>query len=254
MNHTQLLVTKQNTDNGLIVYLKPKTSYVMAPLLIQEIRSFQNQLVNDYYSNPWDHILYIIWSYHPGKITLKGLDFSFIYSCLEKGDRDSVINYLNDTFELLFLNYIGLDLPIINCSIIERPFSGCGREFFFMNQINFIKNNHFQHSSDDKDSNLERIDIKSAIKKNYFPDSIYEDNVYYTFLRKNLEKMKTIISDFEFKKRSPEELNNKKKIFDMKRDEALNKIVSAYDKNNNIIKRFSDLQKHEHYCMVSKIQ
>lgn len=252
MNYTQLLVTKQDTDNGLIVCLKPKTSYVMAPVVIQEIRALQKQLVSDYYSNPWDHILYIIWCYYPGNITLKGMDFSFIYTCLQRGDRDSIRNYVNDIFELLFLNYIGLGLPVINCSFVERPFCGCNREFFFMNQINFIKKNFFNHPLACQDNDVEPVDIKSSIKKSYFPSSIYEDNAYYVFSRKNLDKMKEIITAFPFKTRSPEELNNKKMIFDMKKEETLNKIFSAYDKDNNIIKKFSDLQKYEHNCMRSK--
>lgn len=250
MENIQLLITHQVEKNGYCVFLKPSTPYLISPSLVHEIHNFQDYIINKYYSKPWDDILYIVWCFHPGKITLKGLDFEFIYNNLALDKLDAIENYIKGTFDFLFLNYVGLGLPVINCSIVDRPFWGCTRELFLMNQVNFFNCKLLKSSYPNQMSCLKPLDIKSLFTNLYFPEEIYSKNKFYQFQNKKIEEMRIQLESYEFDHQNGEAQLIAKKIFDKKSQDTIKKIFNIASKDIKIIERFASLQKKEHFSFI----
>lgn len=240
MRGIELLVTNK-IENGLAVCLKPLVAPILTHSLVKEIRLLQNNLVEQYYCQPWNDIFYVVWYLVSGKIPWKGLDFNYIQDKLYQGNDQGLSDYIHDVFNLLFLNYIALGLPLINCSLVTRPLMGMSKEFFLLNQINFFKNT----SSGKKDITHNRVkpeDLFHCKKSGCFPEAIYTRNLFYNFSSFNFSSMRKIISQSSYKAIDEDELIRIQSVFETIKKNTLMEIHLLYSKNPTIFDRFSRLQ------------
>lgn len=190
--NAELLIMKELGAQGIRICLKPSCPNVITPSLINEIRDFQDSLANQYFSCPWEGCLYIFWYYHRRHgMAKRGLDFNYILQCIQKHQESKLEAYIANMFNLLFLNYIGLGLPIINCSIVGKKISGIFQDFFYLNRVNFIKK--FEVNPDSTESS--RINVFDVANQLLFHETIYQNNIYYHCPSFDLNQMKQIIEN-----------------------------------------------------------
>lgn len=239
MRSIELLVTREIQKNGIAVCLNPSASYVLTPTLAHEIRQFQNHLAEQYFSNPWDGVLYIVWYLNEcNQPAWRGLDFQFILETLKNHQEQKLEKYLHELFDLLYLNYIALGLPIINCSIVNHKLAGISQEFFLLNQINFFKLKPTQFSTEV----IEPINFDQTFSKCAFPRYIYDCSHVYGFNSLNLNAMRNTLKTIQHKPFDETKLNQIKAIFDEVRDETQKVIYKLALTKPNLIKRMADIQ------------
>lgn len=246
MNKHELLVSHHIKSGGIRVCLKPKIPFVITYTLAKEIRKFQNTLVDQYINKPWDGILCVLWYLHSGKITWKGLDFSYINQTLADNNIEGLEQYIEDIFNILFINYLNLDLPLINCSIINRESKGFSREFFFINKISFIKRSSNIHSKYDEDNFKEILNLKDELKKTEFPMEIYIRNKFYSFAKINLKEMGSKLNQIIYEPNSASDKLKYKQIFEEMKEKLIRKIYTLSENNPRTIERLAKIQASEH--------
>ena len=241
MSGLELFVASSGIEHQMIsVCLKPKIPFVLTSTLAHEIRIFQNKLAEKYYRSPWESPMYVCWHLHAGKIKWKGLDFNFILNMLKSNNNADLLRYIDEVFDLLFLNYVSLGVPIINCSILNRPTRGISQDFFFLNQLNFIKNPKNGNHTPSK--NIVQIDIDTYTKKLSFPRTIYARNTYYEFHIMNISLMNKVLDSYTFKAISKSDLPEIQLIFDKLKDSTMNTIFQMASSNLKLIERLAYLQ------------
>lgn len=233
MKSTELFLLKEKDGNGMAICLKPETSVVISVSLINELRHLQNGLVEDFLKKKWDDYFTIVW-YLDKNVSSKshGLDYVYIHESLKNKREYLMEDYINKIFDVLFLNYINLGLPIINCSIVNHLANSIFREFFLLNEFCFIRNRNVNGIVD--------INAVDEFKYLSFSPDIYLKNHYRYFNTFKPEEIRTII--METQPVSPQlNLNSIKEKFDSVRDETIQKIYSTASKNYQIIKRLAGL-------------
>lgn len=241
MGRVELLAMK-HLDNGMAICLKPKKSFVMTKTLVDDIRVIQKKIVEKYYSEPWDGIYYLVWYLYAGNIPWKGLDFAYIYKTLLKNREKEVDQYIGDIYEILFLNYIGLGLPVLSCSIANREVSGVSKEFFLLNRVSFIKN----IKSPSEESHMKKIDLHLENTKMHFSPEIYKRNHCYKMDFVDVASIGKVLNEINFKPLSGCEIEKIKLHFDEMKEQTLFKIQHLATKNLNIFNRLSGIQSCEH--------
>lgn len=247
---TQLLVIRQKDKNGYGVVIKPLKPYVISPSLVKEVSSFQYQIIDEYMKKPWSGTCHIIWCCHKSNITIKGLDFHFIYNCMAKNNIDAIEKYINQVFDCMYLNHIGLGIPLVNCSVVDRPTTSMIREFFYMNQINFIKN--CDMAIDRPSTKINEYDILSMGNKLHFPKWIYLKNKYYNYHHVDIHAMREKLVAYENQTYSNEYITKIRIEFDKMCNKTVWKILNLSKTNLNILKKFSDNQKREYLNIQNK--
>ncbi|HHF7368417.1 TPA: hypothetical protein ACPSKY_003574 [Legionella bozemanae] len=242
MHNIELLAIRHQKTNGMAVCLKPRIPYTITPSLVYEIRKLQNKIAAQYYKKPWDGIYYLLWYLHSDTAPWKGLDFHFIHEALLNRREHAIEHYIENLFELLFINYVGFGLPIINCSIVNRKLRGISQDFFYLNQINFIKRykelNCFSHNK----LPFSKLNFNTEIKKTSFPFKIYTRNNFYAFDSINLNSMKKILSSYRYSPICLPQQNEIKLIFNQISRETIAKIYQLASENINLIERFALIQ------------
>ncbi|KTD42204.1 hypothetical protein [Legionella parisiensis] len=242
MHSIELLAIHHQKTNGMAVCLKPKIPYIITPSLVHEIRKLQNKIAEQYYKKPWDGIYYLLWYLHSDTTPWKGLDFHFIHEALLSHREYTIEHYIENLFELLFINYVGFGLPIINCSIVNRKLSGISQDFFYLNQINFIKRhkelNCFSHNK----LPFSKLNFNTEIRNTSFPFKIYTRNNFYVFDFINLNSMKKILGSYRYSPIYLPQQNEIKLIFNQISQETIAKIYQLASKDINLIERFALIQ------------
>ncbi|KTD76314.1 hypothetical protein [Legionella waltersii] len=239
MRTIELLITREIKHNGLAVCLKPTNTFVLTPTLTHEIRTLQNRIAEQYLTNPWDGVLYVVWYLSANnQRAWRGLDFEFIVKCLIKNQEKHIEHYLQELFDLLYLNYISLGLPLLNCSIVNHKLMGISQEFFLLNQINFFK----RHNPNSTNSIIEPLDFDKTFKKYAFPRFIYEHSRVYGFNSCNLNAMRDTLKHIHLNPLDESQLKSIKEIFDGIRDETQHGIYELAVKKLKVIKRMADIQ------------
>nr|WP_255666663.1 MULTISPECIES: hypothetical protein [unclassified Legionella] len=226
----------------MAVCLKPRIPYIITPSLVLEIRKLQNQIAEQYYKNPWDGIYYLLWYLHSDTTPWKGLDFHFIHKALLSHREHAIEHYIENLFELLFINYVGFGLPVINCSIVNRKLSGISQDFFYLNQINFIKRYKELNCFSQNKLPFSKLNFSPEIRKTSFPFKIYTRNNFYVFDSINLNSMRKILGAYRYSPIYLPQQNEIKLIFKQKRQETIAKIYQLASKNINLIERFALIQ------------
>ncbi|MDI9819165.1 MULTISPECIES: hypothetical protein [unclassified Legionella] len=235
----ELLVTREINSLGVSVCLKPSAPEVITPTLVKELRRFQNSLVDKYFSSPWENYFYVVWySHRDHGICGRGLDFNYILNAILNHKEADFESYIRDVFDLLFLNYIGLGLPLINCSIVDREVTGISQEFFFLNRINFIKN----YSQDVLATEISPVEVTDISNRLVFPSSIYQRNLYYKFCYFDLNSMRRLIAKTHLNPLNEDFIENIKSIFNNMQYETVNEIYNLASKNLKVLKRLAKKQ------------
>lgn len=243
MSGLELFVYRgENNPQVMSVCLKPKIPFVLTPSLAHEIRTFQNKLVEKYYKSPWQSVAYIFWHLYAGNIKWKGFDFKYIYDALNSRNNSLLERYLDEVFDLLFLNYVSLDIPVINCSIVNRKVRGISQDFFFVNQINFIKSQQFTNLRTDREPSIRLLDIDKYKKKLSFPKTIYARNMYYEYQHMNLSDIGDIVGSYLYEPIPLNELEKSKRIFEDLKETTLATLYHMASKNFKLIERLAHLQ------------
>lgn len=221
MAGVEVLIIRDNERNGMGVHLKPKTNLSLTRTLIDELRRIQNSLAEEYYRHPWQKYLYVVWYIDKKQIfSNKSLDFAFIYNAFKSHREHEVDEYIGKIFDVLFLNYIGLALPIINCSILNKNITGLFREFFMLNQVNFLSN-QLLHSGEIKD-----FSIMNDLKSLHFNKNIYDKNSFFYYKTLNLDKMRDIIESIIPNSFSQKQITVIKAYFDAAKLKTLRRLYA----------------------------
>lgn len=239
MRGLELLIVKEMNTHGVSVCLKPCLPEVITPTLVNEIRLFQNSLAAQYYSSPWEGYFYVIWYSHRGHgICGRGLDFNYILQAINTNKESALEDYVRDLFDLLFLNYVGLGLPIVNCSIVDRKLTGISQEFFFLNKINFIKS----VSSNETKETVFPVEFNELANNPAFPLTLYQNNLFYKFCSFDLKMMKKYIGDLSLPPFDPQNLDLTRLIFDEMEEKTLTGIYRIATTNIKLLERFAKRQ------------
>lgn len=235
----ELLVIKEINSHGISVCLKPCMPEVITPTLASEIRHLQNSLVEQYISSPWEGYFYVIWYSHRGHGTCgRGLDFNYILESIYSNREIKFEAYIKDLFDLLFLNYVGLGLPLINCSIVDRVISGISQEFFFLNKINFIKS----YSADILGTKISPVNFFDVANNLVFPKTIYQNNLFYKFCYFDLKSMRNLIANTSANAIDEDNLEHIRHIFDDMRDQTITEIYKLASTNLKLLERVAKMQ------------
>ncbi|QMT59475.1 hypothetical protein [Legionella sp. PC997] len=242
MHNIELLAIRANKTNGMTVCLKPKIPYIITPSLVHEIRKLQNKIAEQYYAKPWDGVYYLLWYLHFDTTPWKGLDFHFIHEALLNHHEHKIELYIEKIFELLFINYVGLGLPLINCSFVNRKLSGISQDFFYLNRINFIKRYKEFDSTCYNKQPFSKLNFNTEIKKASFPIKIYTRNNFYAFDAIDLHLMKKILCSHRYSPILPQQQNEIRLIFNQISQETIARIYQLASENIHLIERFSLIQ------------
>ena len=117
---------------------------------------------------------------------------------------------------------------------------GISQDFFFLNQLNFIKNPKNGNHTPSK--NIVQIDIDTYTKKLSFPRTIYARNTYYEFHIMNISLMNKVLDSYTFKAISKSDLPEIQLIFDKLKDSTMNTIFQMASSNLKLIERLAYLQ------------
>jgi hypothetical protein len=242
VHNIELLAIRDYKTNGMAVCLKPRLPYIITPSLVCEIRKLQNKIAEEYYAKPWEGIYYLLWYLHSDTAPWKGLDFNFIYEALHNHHEDKIEHYIESIFELFFINYLGLGLPLINCSIINRKLSGISQDFFYLNRINFIRRYKELNCLSFNKHPFSKLDFNTEIKRTSFPHKIYTRNNFYAFNYIDLISMRKILSSHQYNPISAAQQNVLKLIFDQISQKTLARIYRLASENMSLIERFAAIQ------------
>jgi hypothetical protein len=240
--NTELLIIKEIDSQGVAVCLKPNYPKVISPSLVDRIRDFQDSLANQYFSTPWDEYLYVMWYCHRNQGTSKlGFDFNFIIYTLRERKEHKLETYIKNLVDILFLNYISLGLPIVNCSIIDKKISGVFQEFFYLNKINFIK-----YADNKNDSNsIIKVDVFELSNHLSLSKSIYDSNIYYQCPSFDLSAMKSMLETTQVGSIDETTLKEIRHQFDEMYQTTLASIYNLASKNPSLLKRLAQMQLKE---------
>lgn len=239
MSYLELLVMTERNTKGMRVCLKPNSPTVLTPTLINSLRNLQNTLAEKYISSPWEGHFYVIWYSHKNYGNQgRGLDFNYIFETLSARKEVDFEKYISKVFDLLFLNYISLGLPLINCSIIDRKITGISQEFFLLNQISFVRNNSLKNTS----KKIVKSHFSDIANNLVFPKHIYQKNLFYHFSSCNLEAMKTCITGADIQLIQEYEFENIKEVFDCLENETIKQIYMIASKNIKLLQRLGNVQ------------
>jgi len=235
MARIELLAHREVGINGMEIALKPNVPFIITPTLVRKIRILQDKMAQKYFQTPWEGVFYMVWHMEVSNLVhWKGLDYSYIYQLLLTHQGTKVEKYIDDIFDVLFLTYVGLALPILNCSIIDRKTTGLSREFFLLNKICFIH--------DDSIEDIVPINMNSD-QLLVFPKEIYAQNRYFLFKEMDYTKMRALIESIDLPVLDEEALAIKQKIFeDMKKLTLETLFHYANDNKMKILKRLAGMQ------------
>ncbi|STX50438.1 Uncharacterised protein [Legionella busanensis] len=235
MKNLELLVVEDNQRNGMRVCLKPRVPEVLTPTLINQICDLQKMLIDRYLSSPWDGYYYVIWYYHKnhGK-SGRGLDFNFIWNALRQHKDNDFESYICNVFDLLFLNNVGLGLPVINCSITDRAITGISQEFFILNQINFMQA--------DSTNSIAQVYLNDIAKNLVFPKYVYEKNLFYIFNHYDFNSMRKLISQFKSEIPDKNKLEQIRLTFNKMKDNTIKEIYNIAVNKTKLLARLASIQ------------
>lgn len=245
MHNIELLAIRDHKTNGMAVCLKPRVPYIITPSLVYEIRKLQNKIAEEYYAKPWEGVFYLLWYLHSDTTPWKGLDFNFIYEALRNHHEDKIEHYIEGIFELLFINYLGLGLPLINCSIINRKLSGISQDFFYLNRINFIRRHKELKCVSCNKQPFSKLDFNTETSKTSFPHKVYTRNNFYAFNYIDVPSMRKILSCYQYNPISTTQQHVLKLIFDRISQETLARIYRLASEKMDLIERFAAIQSIE---------
>lgn len=252
MQRVELLAIKDPQVNGMAVCLKPRIPFVITHSMVAEVRRLQNKIAEEYYQAPWHGVYHLFWYLHAAKIPWKGLDFNYIHQCLINNKEADLETYIDNLFSLLFINYIGFDLPLVSCSIINRQLSGISMDFFYLNRINFIKLYGITGGRKRIDEPCKKLNFHQEVKRVAFPNEIYQRNDFYKLNSLDVTTMRNILSRNQFVPLSAEEKAHVRTTFDQIRDDTLARIYLLASKNIKLISRFALVQASEHKKHTAK--
>lgn len=241
MKKTELLAIHNAKSHGMFVCLKPKIPFVITKSLVHDARNLQDFIAEKYIKDDVNKPFYLLWYLHSGKIPWKGIDFNFVYNALLEHKETEIQCYISELFDLLYLNTIGMGLQIVNCSIITRPLMGISRDFFYLNQISFIKKS--DHSAD---ASLNKIDYRHLKNEFYFPLNLYSENSFYGYNKFNITEMQKALNVIEPSLHSKECNLEIKRKFEEKKMDTLDQIETLAKKNMKILERLARIQAVEH--------
>nr|HAT8715221.1 hypothetical protein [Legionella jordanis] len=220
MSTLELLRIREINRNGMGICLRPKARLVLTATLIDEIRRIQNRVVEEYFKNPWEGNFYLIWYLDNGvnSFSKDGFDYHFIRRAFKAHREKDVENYIEKIFDILFLNYVGLALPLINCSIVNKTTAGIFREFFLLNKICFLFNKTMSQGE------IRSFTVNTEFKNLIFNERIYQSNSFFYFDALRLGRMRKAIQSVKPESLSRQQIECIENEFNQTKKEFLIKV------------------------------
>lgn len=236
----ELLVLRDVVDNGAAVCLKPNGVDALTPDLVTEMRRVQDLLAERYMTNPWEGLYYLVWYLDKTKpIGRMGIDYNYVNTCMRTRKERCLEAYLEKLFDLLYLNYIGLGLPVVNCSLVDRSIGGITREFFYLNRLNFVRVSRFSLV---KPNSIMRVNNEEVVINSKFPKFMYDRNQYYQYQHFALKPFHDAISEAEIEPFDAQNMQEIRKIFDVICHETIEELITSYEAKPKLLERLARRQ------------
>lgn len=240
MPNMDLLVLRDVVANGAAVCLKPHRVDALTPNLVIEMRRVQDLLAERYMTNPWEGLYYLVWYLDKAKPVGKmGIDYNYVNDCMRDAKERSLQDYLEKLFDLLYLNYIGLGLPVVNCSLVDRTVGGITREFFYLNRLNFVR---VSKCSLIQPNSIMRVDNQEIVNNSKFPKFVYDRNQYYQYQHFALKSFHDAISDANIEPFAEADIYEIRKVFDDICQETLQELINSYAVKPKLLERLARQQ------------
>lgn len=232
MLNLELLAVSEIGVSGMSVCLKPRIPVVITPGLVVEMRNLQNSLAEKYLTNTIEGAFYVIWFLEDRRgMGCRGLDFAFLSNCIKNHKDDELERYINGVFDLIFLNYIGLGFPIINCSIISRALTGLSKEFFFLNKICFM------HKSGAE--GVQKFALSDNRTPLLFNKELYDKNHYFYFNSLRLDVMRAKIEEISYDIPTVDQISTLQDQFETIKKDTIKTIYEIASRDLKILDRMA---------------
>lgn len=135
-NFQQLSIRYDHATRALWYQMAPEPRPCFNPVLLAEIRRFQNlvrttTLERSHCTPLWTGVKYLVLSASvektPGVFSLGG-DLNLFRECIRRGDRESLRHYARACIDVLYPNSMDLDLPLTTISLVQGSALGGGME------------------------------------------------------------------------------------------------------------------------------
>lgn len=103
---------------------------------LEDVRNLQDNIVRNYDHKPGLSPKYLVWQSSNPKIFSLGLDLSYLLPLIIKQDVQALKSYIHSCLDVLYINSLSLDLPIITMVVLCGKALSGGLEAAFSN--NFI--------------------------------------------------------------------------------------------------------------------
>jgi len=130
-NREEIVLRYDSATQAIWSYTKPsvRPSYTLA--LINEYRNFQKELIeyfNHSNNQPKTPIKYLVNASQTPQIFNYGGDLNLFSELIDKKDKDKLFDYAKTCIDVVYDNYVNLNLPIITISLVEGDALGGGLE------------------------------------------------------------------------------------------------------------------------------
>ncbi|MDX1837197.1 hypothetical protein [Legionella taurinensis] len=219
MQSMELLILKEINSNGMGICLRPKVHPVITVSLTKEIRQLQDSIAEKYYQSPWEGYFYLVWYLDNSmKTPWVGFDFKFIADAFKNHHESEAETYIDRIFDIIFLNYIGMGLPLINCSILNKDVTSLSREFFLLNAISFV------HCKQKTQTPFIPVSIGQEFKHLTFKETIYQNNHCFYFDSLRFGTMRRIIQSIDRKPLTDDDIKTIKQEFEEVKKKTVTRI------------------------------
>jgi len=113
--------------------LRPDCPAKFTPELIQSIRAFQTEFIRHYQQKPGSIASaiapeYMVFSSEIEETFNLGGDLPYFYELIQQQDRESLTEYATACVELIYQNYIAMELPMTTIALVQGNAMGGGME------------------------------------------------------------------------------------------------------------------------------
>lgn len=131
----ELIVDFEAEHKILWCYLNPKSTPTFTLGLLSAIRKLQDTMAQSYFNNPESMPRYIVWDSAFRTMFSLGADLEYLLPLIKRADRELLEQYMDLCLDVLYINYVNLELPIITISHLRDRAYGMGFDALVSNDL-----------------------------------------------------------------------------------------------------------------------
>lgn len=133
----QITVVFEEKHRCLRIIMQPTPTLTLTPGLLAELYTVQQKLADVFLGSTHELPQCLILSSHDPAIFSLGVDLSHILSLLKQRNKTALRNYFEQLVNVIYLNAINLNLPIMTCTEVHGKCYGAGLELAFSSDFVF---------------------------------------------------------------------------------------------------------------------